>query len=116
MRIRATRTYYEALSLERECSDEDLKRAYRKLALKLHPDKNKARGADEAFKLVSRAYACLSDPQKRAHYDRHGTEDAVAPRPGGGGPAGGGMYAAGGIDPEDLFNMFFGGNPFMPPG
>ncbi|KAK2080703.1 hypothetical protein QBZ16_000557 [Prototheca wickerhamii] len=82
----------------------------------LHPDKNKARGADEAFKLVSRAYACLSDPQKRAHYDRHGTEDAVAPRPGGGGPAGGGMYAAGGIDPEDLFNMFFGGNPFMPPG
>lgn len=58
---------------------------------------------------VSRAYACLSDPQKRAQYDQHG-EEVV---PGAPGPRGGGMYAQPGIDPEDLFNMFFGGNPFM---
>ncbi|KAL6770549.1 hypothetical protein ACKKBF_B31715 [Auxenochlorella protothecoides x Auxenochlorella symbiontica] len=109
-RIRATTSYYEALSLSRSASDDDLKKAYRKLALKLHPDKNKARGADEAFKMVSRAYACLSDPQKRAHYDVHGSEDALSQQAR---PNGGGMYAQGGIDPEDLFNMFFGGNPFM---
>lgn len=59
---------------------------------------------------MSRAYACLSDPQKRAHYDAYGSEDALAQQAR---PGGGGMYAQGGIDPEDLFNMFFGGNPFM---
>lgn len=49
-RIRATSCYYEVLSVSRDASDDDVKRAYRRLALKLHPDKNKARGADEAFK------------------------------------------------------------------
>ncbi|KAL4430644.1 hypothetical protein ABPG75_005900 [Micractinium tetrahymenae] len=116
-RIRATACFYEVLSVPKTASDDDIKRAYRKLALKLHPDKNKARGADEAFKAVSKAFTCLSDPAKRRHYDAYGREE---PAGGGGGRGGhggggGGFYGPGGveIDPEELFNMFFGGNPFM---
>jgi DnaJ family protein B protein 12 len=55
-RIRATKDYYEILQVAKGASEDDIKRGYRKLALKLHPDKNKARGADEAFK---GAFACL---------------------------------------------------------
>lgn len=67
--------HYRVLQLERNCSDADIKKAYRKLALKLHPDKNAAPHAGEAFKAVGLAYATLSDPQKRREYDRtgHGT-------------------------------------------
>eukprot|EP00887_Chlorella_sp_A99_P007941 scaffold12.g7941.t1 len=112
-RIRTKTCYYEVLGLERTASDDDIKKAYRKLALKLHPDKNKARGADEAFKAVSKAFSCLSDPAKRRSYDVHGHEEGPRARGGGGfGGSGGGWYEAE-IDPEDLFNMFFGGNPFM---
>jgi DnaJ family protein B protein 12 len=95
------------------------------LALKLHPDKNKAPKAEEAFKAVSRAFSCLSDADKRAHYDRTGFEsrDAAAhaaatrgggARGGGGvrggpfGPMGGMYYGSDDIDPEEIFNMFFG--------
>ena len=75
-KIRASNgDYYEMLGVSRSASDADVKKAYRKLALKLHPDKCKAAGAEEAFKSVSKAFACLSDGDKRAAYDRYGTED-----------------------------------------
>ncbi|GAA6021777.1 hypothetical protein JCM10207_002054 [Rhodosporidiobolus poonsookiae] len=113
--------YYEILELEKKCSDGEVKKAYRKLALGLHPDKNLAPGAEEAFKMVSKAFTVLSDPQKRAIYDQTGGDPDS--RGGGGGGGGGGGFArhpgfAGGggggggggeeINPEDLFRFFFG--------
>ncbi|KAL3816984.1 hypothetical protein ACHAXA_010104 [Cyclostephanos tholiformis] len=89
-------------------------KAYRGLALKLHPDKNSAPHADEAFKAVGLAYATVSDPQKRRIYDMSGEEDPD--NRGGAGMArrGGGSTAVRDINPEDIFNMFFGGG--MPGG
>ncbi|KAB5555701.1 hypothetical protein PHYPO_G00037150 [Pangasianodon hypophthalmus] len=81
-RIKQCKNYYEILGVQKDASDDDLKKAYRKLALKFHPDKNHAPGATEAFKAIGNAYAVLSNPEKRRHYDQYG---------------------------EDLFNMFFGG-------
>lgn len=112
--IRSKTCYYEILGVSKTATDDDIKRSYRKLALKLHPDKNKARGADEAFKAVSRAFTCLSDPTKRRHYDVTGSEigstsginrSAASPF--------GTHFAEDEIDPEEIFRMFFGGNPFM---
>ena len=100
---------------DKTCSDDQIKRAYKKLALKLHPDKCRCNGAEDAFKAVSRAFSCLSDTQKRRTYDRYGSEDAGGfGGMGGGGGGGGGFYRthhAQEIDPEELFNMFFGGSP-----
>ena len=62
--IRAGNDLYAILSLPKSADDDDIKKAYRKLALKLHPDKNKAARADEAFKAISKAFSCLSDPDK----------------------------------------------------
>lgn len=98
-RIRKCKTHYEVLSISEDATEEEIKKAYKTLALKLHPDKNRAQGADEAFKLVSGAFACLSDADKRADYDRRRT--GVYQR---GEPAG----FSNEIDPEELFNMFFG--------
>lgn len=66
------RDYYEVLGLERNASVDDIKKAYRKLAMQYHPDRNKEPGAEEKFKEISEAYAVLSDQQKRAQYDRFG--------------------------------------------
>lgn len=109
--------HYRVLGVSQDASESDLKKAYRKLALKLHPDKNSAPHADEAFKAVGLAYATLSDPQKRTIYDRYGEEDpdnrGGGMRPGGGG---GGVHFRPGqeVSPEEIFNMFFGGG--MPGG
>ncbi|KAF8967611.1 hypothetical protein BDZ97DRAFT_1903211 [Flammula alnicola] len=104
--------YYEILAVKKECEDGEIKKAYRKLALALHPDKNGAPGADEAFKLVSKAFQVLSDPQKRAVYDsgtdpedRHGGMSSRSS----GFASNGGARFDGELSPEDLFNMFFGG-------
>jgi molecular chaperone DnaJ len=96
--------YYKLLEIERTVSAEEIKKAYRKQAMKYHPDRNPGdKAAEEMFKKVSRAYEVLSDPQKRGIYDQHG---AAAFENGGGGM--GGMGGAGGFhDPMDLFQQFF---------
>lgn len=73
--IIAKKDYYEILGIAKGASDDEIKKAYRKLALKFHPDKNRAPNAKDAFQKISTAFACLSDPEKRKIYDEHGTED-----------------------------------------
>ncbi|CAL4900309.1 unnamed protein product [Urochloa decumbens] len=71
--IRKKKDYYAVLGVERRCSVEEIRKAYRRLSLKVHPDKNKAPGAEDAFKLVSKAFKCLSNDQSRRTYDQTGT-------------------------------------------
>mmetsp|Transcript_98902 Transcript_98902/g.176210 ORF Transcript_98902/g.176210 Transcript_98902/m.176210 type:complete len:339 (-) Transcript_98902:353-1369(-) len=107
--------YYKVLGVPRDATDAQLKKAYRKLALKWHPDKNKdnAAAASEKFKEVGEAFAVLSDPKKRAVYDQHGADGLK-----GGVPDGRGGYAGGGHSfsteaAGDIFKQFFGtSNPF----
>ena len=66
------RDYYEVLGLSKGASEDDIKKAYRKLAKKYHPDINKAADAEEKFKEINEAYEVLSDPQKKATYDQFG--------------------------------------------
>lgn len=122
VRRHKTTQYYEILELKRECDEAQIKSAYRKLALALHPDKNNAPGADEAFKMVSKAFQVLSDPEKRAAFDRHGADpdsrSAGVPSTSAFGGGGGGMHFSheDAIDPDQLFRMFFGGGGFDHPG
>lgn len=106
--------HYNVLGLEPSADEAAIKKAYRKLALKLHPDKNSAPHADEAFKAVGLAYATLSDGQKRAIYDRYGEEDPDNRGGGGARRAGNAHFHGQEVSPEDIFNMFFGGG--MPGG
>lgn len=84
--VNAHRNFYDALSVPKNASPEDIKKAYRKvnvwmqMALKLHPDKNKAPSAQAAFRLISKAYDTLSNPDKKAHYDRFGEEPDARPQ------------------------------------
>ncbi|PSL45033.1 molecular chaperone DnaJ [Salsuginibacillus halophilus] len=94
---------YEVLGVSQDASDEEIKKAYKKLARKYHPDVNSEDGAEEKFKEVKDAYDTLSDSQKRANYDRFGTADPGAQ----GGFGGGGAGDFGGFG--DIFDMFFGG-------
>ena len=66
--------YYKTLGIQKGATDEDVKKAYRKLALKYHPDKNKAAGSEEKFKEIAEAYEVLSDKKKRDVYDRYGED------------------------------------------
>lgn len=107
--------HYSILGVARDADEAAIKKAYRKEALKWHPDKNpdNKEAAERRFKAVSEAFKVLSDPDERAHYDRYG--EARQANGGGGGTArryGGGqpVYAED-LTPEDIFNMFFG----MPP-
>ncbi|XP_028585427.1 dnaJ homolog subfamily B member 12 isoform X1 [Podarcis muralis] len=107
-RVKQCKDYYEILGVSRDSSDEDLKKAYRKLALKFHPDKNHAPGATEAFKAIGNAYAVLSNPEKRKQYDQFG-DAKVSPTRHGHSPTDFNRGFEADISPEDLFNMFFGG-------
>ena len=128
------RDYYEILGVSKSASADELKKAYRKLALEWHPDRNKAANANEKFKEINEAYAVLSDPKKKETYDQFG-HSAFAPGGGMGGGwgqsrgAGSGFagqgpfqyyYSSGGaggspfggadfIDPFEIFEQFFGG-------
>ena len=98
--------FYELLEVERTADDKTLKSAYRKLAMKFHPDKNPGCSDSEArFKQINEAYACLSDPQKRAAYDRFGHAAFQQGGAGGGGFGGGGE---GFSDIGDIFETIFG--------
>jgi len=107
----AKRDYYEILGVERDASDDDLKKAYRKQALRFHPDKNPGdKAAEESFKELGEAYEALSDPQKRAAYDQYG-HDAFGPRRRSGfhDPFDIFREAFGGMDTGSIFEQFFGG-------
>jgi molecular chaperone DnaJ len=101
----AKRDFYEILGVAKNASDEDIKKAYRKLAMKHHPDRNPdSKGAEDKFKEVKEAYEMLSDPDKRGAYDRYG-HAGVDPNMGGGGAGAGGFADAFG----DIFGDIFGG-------
>jgi molecular chaperone DnaJ len=101
----AKRDYYQVLGLNRDASEEDIKKAYRKLAMKHHPDRNEGdKAAEEKFKEAKQAYEVLSDPRKRAAYDQFG-HAGVDPAMGGG-PGGFGQQGFGGF--ADAFGDIFG--------
>lgn len=131
LRIRRCKptAFYDILGLEAvrtSCSEADIKKAYRKQSLLTHPDKNGHEHADEAFKMVARAFSVLGDKEKRERYDKFGGDpdsrfgQAQAQNPfgnfaarqaaagGGGGGMGGGMWEDD-ISPEEMFQRFFGG-------
>ena len=88
--------HYETLGVTRTASDEEIKKAYRKLALKWHPDRNKGIGSKEKFQYINKAYATLSNPQSKVSYDRGNSEFSN-------------------INAFDIFNQFFnnGGRPLL---
>ncbi|MQL88749.1 hypothetical protein Taro_021320 [Colocasia esculenta] len=110
--------YYKILQVGRNANDEDLKKAYRKLAMRWHPDKNPSNkgDAEAKFKQISEAYEVLSDPQKRAVYDQYGEEGlkGEVPPPSGSGPSGGPAgFQFNPRSADEVFSEFFGfSNPF----
>jgi len=129
-----TKDYYDILGVGKSSTQDEIKKAYRKLALQYHPDRNKTKEGEEKFKEVTRAYEVLSNEEKRKTYDQFGhaafEQGAAAgqgPFGGAGGPFGGqqgpfsytytsngqGFDFGGGVDPFDIFEQFFGGaSPF----
>lgn len=109
--------YYEVLGVTKESTDSEIKKAYKKLALQMHPDKNKAPGSVEAFKAIGNAVAVLTDPEKRKSYDLYGKDEQQHVRRGNNFHQSGFRtheyaYARGfesEFTAEELFNMFFGG-------
>lgn len=127
----AEKDYYQVLGVSKSSTQEEVKKAYRKLALEYHPDRNKTKEAEEKFKEINRAYEVLGDPQKRSQYDQFGSGafDGSGAYGGGNPFSGGGPFGQGGpftytyttggnaqdfdfggfSDPFDIFEQFFGG-------
>lgn len=99
-----SKDYYSILGVSKNATAEDIKKAYRKIAMKYHPDRNKEEGAEVKFKEATAAYEILSDEQKRKHYDTYGTAEGMGS---GGGFEGFSQSGFGGFD--DIFSQFFGG-------
>ncbi|KAK7392256.1 hypothetical protein VNO78_20688 [Psophocarpus tetragonolobus] len=100
----AGKSYYDVLEIPKGASEEQIKRAYRKLALKYHPDKNPGnQEANKRFSEINNAYEVLSDSERRSIYDRYGEEGLKQHMAGGG--------RGGGMDFQDIFSSFFGGGP-----
>jgi DnaJ family protein B protein 12 len=120
-RILNAKTLYEVLDVQTTCTAEEIKKGYRKLALKVHPDHNQHPKATEAFQRVSHAYQLLSNPEKRSRYDRDGEQhpENLGSRQ----PQAQRFYTNGNsgfytfddeFSPEDLFRMFYGMRPGYP--
>lgn len=109
--------YYATLGVKKDASEDDIQKAYRKLARKFHPDVNKAPEAESKFKEIGEAYEVLKDPDKRQKYDQYGSAWKRAQQTGGGVPPGwegfdfgqGGGFGGGGGDFSSFFDMLFGG-------
>ena len=96
--------YYDLLNIKKDATAEEIKRAYKKQAIKFHPDKNHSKLAEECFKKISEAYQCLSDPEKKSFYDKYGNEAEFREK----------YYRAHQryeeeMDPYDIFDILFGG-------
>lgn len=104
----AKRDYYEVLGVDKSASADEIKKAYRKMAIKYHPDKNPGdKEAEEKFKEAAEAYDVLSNPEKKQRYDQFGHAGMS------GTAAGGGGFGGGGFSMEDIFSQFgdiFGGH------
>ena len=103
--VLAGQDYYKLMGLKRDATEDQIKKAFKKLAIRYHPDKNQdnPEAAKKKFQEIANAYETLSDPEKRRIYDQLGEEGVKRQQAGGGGGAGG----AGGF--EDMFNGFFSG-------
>jgi DnaJ family protein B protein 12 len=107
-RVRRTKDYYQILCLSKNCTEDEVRKAYRKLSLKVHPDKNKTAGAEEAFKAVSKAFQVLSDAELRRNYDLHGPEEESQRVRQRHTRHGAPVYYEDVFDANDIFNSFFG--------
>ena len=102
------RDYYEVLGVSKDASERDIKKAYKRLAMKLHPDRNAGdKDKEEQFKEVKEAYEILNDDQKRAAFDQYG--HAAFEQGGNGGGGFGGGFGGGAQDFGDIFGDIFGG-------
>ena len=103
----ASKDYYQILGVDRNATDDQIKNAYRKLALKWHPDRHvndteeQKKEAEQKFKEIAEAYTVLSDPEQKRKYDTYGSVDGME-------GFGGGGFPFGGMDPDDIFNIFRG--------